>query len=195
MATKRFTDIEKWKDPFFEELSNDYKLIWLFLNDDCDNAGVLRLSMKRLNYSCNTSISEQDLMGTFNNKLIKISDGVWFLLEFTTTQYGRDWIDSNSKAVVSAKNKLIEVGLVINDELILPIDYKDSIDSPSIDYKSTMDSIKDKDKDESKEEEEPMDKVKDIEDTKVKDNAYLTEEELTRLEHLKTAQRAQLIFQ
>lgn len=173
MATKRFTDIEKWKDPFFEDLSNDYKLIWLFLNDDCDNAGILKLSMKRLNYSCNTSINEQDLIDTFNNKLIKIADGVWFLLEFTTTQYGRDWINSNSKAVVSAKNKLIELGLVVNDKLRLPIDYKDSIDSTSIDYQLTMDSIKDKDKEQSKdesklkEEEQYMDKVMDIEDNKV----------------------------
>jgi hypothetical protein len=28
---KRFTDSEKWKDPFFEELTKDLKLAWLYL--------------------------------------------------------------------------------------------------------------------------------------------------------------------
>jgi hypothetical protein len=174
MGTKRYTVTEKWKDPFFENLSNDYKLVWLFLNDDCDNAGILRLTMKRLNYSCNTSITEKDLLETFKNKVVKLPEGLFFLIDFNTTQYGTEWIDSNNKAVISAKKKLIEIGLIIDDELRLPIDYKDSIDSPSIDYESTIDSTKDKGKVESKaeakakEEDQYMVEVKDIDDTKVK---------------------------
>ena len=54
MAVKRFTDAEKWKDPFFEELTNDYKLIWLYLLDYVDNAGLWHKSIKRLNFYCNT---------------------------------------------------------------------------------------------------------------------------------------------
>jgi len=37
---KRFTASEKWEDLWFSELSNKYKLFWIYLLDKCDNAGV-----------------------------------------------------------------------------------------------------------------------------------------------------------
>lgn len=37
---KRLTDSEKWADPWFRTLTPSGKLFWLFLLDNCDNAGI-----------------------------------------------------------------------------------------------------------------------------------------------------------
>ena len=47
---KRFTDTEKWKDEWYTELSSDYKIIWQYLLDTCDNAGIYKRNIKLLNY-------------------------------------------------------------------------------------------------------------------------------------------------
>ncbi len=43
---KRFTETTKWLDPWFAELSTKSKLLWMYLCDNCDNAGVVDLSTR-----------------------------------------------------------------------------------------------------------------------------------------------------
>ena len=45
---KRFSETEKWKDEWFSSLSILEKLVFLFIIDNCDNAGFFELN-KRLN--------------------------------------------------------------------------------------------------------------------------------------------------
>jgi hypothetical protein len=153
MATKRFTDAEKWKDPFFENLSNDFKIIWLYLLDDCDNAGVWRKSMRRLNFHCNTSITEQDLLTIFKERLQPLTEDIYFIPKFMSFQYGSNWETSNNKAVVSAREKLESLGVS------LPYQYPIDTLSKSLEY--PIDTGKDKDKE--KEEDKSKDKLKDKE--------------------------------
>jgi hypothetical protein len=151
MATKRMTDAEKWKDPFFEELTNDYKLIWLFLLDDCDNAGVWHKSIKRLNYNCNTNEIESTILTVLRDRVFQISADKWFIPKFLPFQYGIDWINSKNKAVVSAKTKLETVGILKDNELVYKnIQYSYPIDTLSIPYEYPMDRAKDKVKDKVK---------------------------------------------
>jgi hypothetical protein len=70
---KRFTDSEKWEDPFFTNLTNDEKVIWIYLLDHCDNAGVLKINIKNINYFCSTNITVEELFITFQGRLTKIS--------------------------------------------------------------------------------------------------------------------------
>ena len=37
---KRFTDTDKWKKGFIRNLPTKYKLLWLYILDDCNHAGV-----------------------------------------------------------------------------------------------------------------------------------------------------------
>ena len=37
---KRFTDAAKWTDPWFRNLTPSGKIFWIFLLDNCDNAGI-----------------------------------------------------------------------------------------------------------------------------------------------------------
>jgi|TARA_R110000824_G_scaffold105031_3_gene248785 hypothetical protein len=144
MATKRFTDAEKWKDPFFENLNNNFKLIWLYLLDDCDNAGIWNKSIKRLNFHCNTSVTEKELQQIFKKRLYPITEDKWFIPKFMIFQYGVDWFDSNNKAVISARRKLEHLNIIVDNTLSIP-------------YQYSIDTVKDKDKDKSK------DKAKELE--------------------------------
>lgn len=152
---KRFTDTEKWEDEWFTELSNDYKVIWFYLLDTCDNAGVWKRNIKKLNYLCNTNITEEDLLNVFGKRIHVLTDDKWFIKKFCIVQYGHDFLQSKNKAVTSAIKKLIIEGVLIlneypNDTLSIPYQY--TIDTP-------------------KEQEQVKDNVKDIVLEQVKDNS------------------------
>ena len=38
---KRFTETNKWEDPWFRKLKPEMKLLWSWLLDSCDNAGII----------------------------------------------------------------------------------------------------------------------------------------------------------
>src|SRR3990167_6646171 len=38
--SKRFTDTDKWKRPWFRELPETYRLFWIYLCDSCDHSGI-----------------------------------------------------------------------------------------------------------------------------------------------------------
>ena len=162
MATKRFTDAEKWKDPFFENLNNNLKLIWLYLLDDCDNAGIWNKSIKRLNFHCNTSITEEELYTIFKKRLQPITEHKWFIPKFMEFQYGVDWINSNNKAVISAYKKLEQLNIIVDNTLSIP-------------YQYPIDTLKDKEL----EEDTVKDKFK-VKDT-IKAKGQLTKEEFDKI--------------
>lgn len=109
---KRFTDSEKWKDPFFEELNKDLKLAWLYLLDDCDHAGIWKKSIKRLNFSLDTNFTEEDLLKAFKDRIVILNADKWFIPKFITFQYGNDFFKSKQKAVISAIKILNENNLI-----------------------------------------------------------------------------------
>lgn len=142
---KRFTDTEKWEDEWFTDLSNDYKVIWFYLLDTCDNAGLWKKNIKKLNYLCNTSISADDLLNVFGKRINVLTDDKWLIKKFCIVQYGHDFLQSNNKAVLSAIKKLAIEGVTIeniysNDTL--SIGYQYSTDTPK---EQEQDKVKDKD--------------------------------------------------
>ena len=110
---KRFTDTEKWKDEWYTDLSNDYKVIWQYLLDTCDNAGIFKKNIKILNIMCNTNVSAEDILNTFNNRVLILTDDKWFINKFCVFQYGSEFLNSKNKAVTSAVQKLIENNIIV----------------------------------------------------------------------------------
>ena len=85
---KRFTDSEKWEDPFFTELTNEYKLVWIYLLDKCDHAGFYKVNIKMLNFCLNSELTEGSILDKFNSRIKVLSPEKWFIPKFIVFQYG-----------------------------------------------------------------------------------------------------------
>ena len=135
---KRLTDSDKWNDDWYISLSNDYRIIWQWLLDNCNHAGVCKRSIRLMNLMCNTSITEDDLILMMEGRVI-IADNNWFIPKFLKFQYVG--LQSNKPVIVSVVKELEKTGY-----------YKLIPESFGNDYLIIKDKDKDKDKDSFKHE-------------------------------------------
>lgn len=87
--SKRFTDTDKWKKPFFRKLPPEYKLLWLYICDDCDKAGIWDndFEIAKIRLGCST-INENDAIQHFGNNIVILEEGnKWFVKKFVNFQY------------------------------------------------------------------------------------------------------------
>ena len=136
--SKRFTDTEKWKDDWYLSLNNDYRIVWQWLLDNCNHAGICKPSIKLLNMMCNTNLKEEELFKIFEGRLIEFKN-FWFIPKFLKFQYGN--LNSKKPAVVSVVNEIVKNNLInyVNDLGIIT-------ESLHNDYVTIKDKDKDKDK-------------------------------------------------
>ncbi len=76
---KRLTDINKWEKPWFRALTPKQKLMWLFLCDKCDHAGIWAGDFDLMSFQIGHKITEEDLLLGFGGRVTK--HGNKFLLE------------------------------------------------------------------------------------------------------------------
>ena len=163
---QRFTDSNKWLDNWFSNLPNDYKLVWLYLLDTCDNAGIFQINIRLLNFNCSTNITEAELLETFKGRVTKFDTDKCIINKFCIFQYGTDFLNSKNKAVVSAIKKLIIARLLdvdTNGNYSPKIVFDNTIDTLSIPYNKSIDTPKDKEQVKEK------DKIQDIKKDNVND--------------------------
>jgi hypothetical protein len=88
---KRFTETDKWLDPWFQELPLDAKLVWLYLLDRCDNAGVWEPNKRLANFTIGRDIDwpEVERLLTVGQRIEILSDGKWHVCKFVVFQYGQ----------------------------------------------------------------------------------------------------------
>jgi hypothetical protein len=84
---KRFTETAKWDDPWFLELPMEHKLLWQWLCDRCDNAGVIEPSLKLASFQIGFQYP-MDTLSVFGKRLVEIEGGKWFIPKFIPFQYG-----------------------------------------------------------------------------------------------------------
>ena len=97
---KRFTDTEKWKKGFIRSLPPSYKLLWLYMLDDCDNAGVWQVEVEVASIRLGAKLNEKEALKLFGDTVISFDSGTkWFIKEFVKFQQGVNHIaelNSNS---------------------------------------------------------------------------------------------------
>ena len=85
---KRFTDTEKWKKYWFRTLSNDHKVFWFYLLDNCDHAGIWEVDFELADYFCK-GVNEQEIRSVFKKQFIEFDNKKrWFIKDFLDFQYG-----------------------------------------------------------------------------------------------------------
>lgn len=101
---KRFTDTEKWKDEWWGSLSNDYRMIWLYLVDSCSIAGIWKKDFRGLNFNCNTQVMEAEFIKVFSSRLIDRGN-FFFIPKFLLFQYPKG-LNSDKPAIVSVRKEI-----------------------------------------------------------------------------------------
>src|SRR3990167_2097926 len=106
---RRFTDIEKWDDEWFLDLSNDHKVIFQFLCDKCSLAGRWKKNLGLLNFSCKVNMTYEQLEQVFKDRIYDYNK-FYFMPRFLTIQYPKG-LNSEKPIIIAARNELEQFGL------------------------------------------------------------------------------------
>lgn len=154
---KRFTDTEKFNDPWYRKLSLLHKAIWEFLLAECNHAGIFeKLDLELMSFKIGADITMDDLK-SFGDRIVFLNDQTIFIPKFIKFQYGE--LNPQSKVHSSVIKELKQWGIdtlsieypYSMDTLWIPYGY--SIDTLSKPLAKSIDTLKDKDKDKEKEKE------------------------------------------
>lgn len=114
---KRFTDTNKWREPFFRKLSDKAKLAWIYLCDECDMAGVLKIDWDLASFQLGFKVNAETLSRWFPHKIHFLSSDKIVILTFFKFQYGES--KNSWSAKVRAKEKLEKLGFTIDNNNLL----------------------------------------------------------------------------
>lgn len=115
---RRFTDSRKWDDEWFLDLPNKHKLLWLYLVDKCDHAGVYKHSQRLEKCCLSESYDWEMVIESFGNRIVKISDTKYFIPKFLKFQYPAG-LNSQKPSIIGVRKLLKEHGLddVVREKL------------------------------------------------------------------------------
>jgi len=86
---KRFTDTEKWRKGFIRSLEAPYKLLWLYILDECDHAGIWHVELDVACVRIGFQIDIADALKAFDGRVHPFDNGQkWFIPDFISFQYG-----------------------------------------------------------------------------------------------------------
>lgn len=137
---KRFTDTKKWNDDWYLSLSNDYRVVWQWLLDNCSHAGLCKRSIGLVNIMCRTNLTEEDLIEKMEGRLI-IHNDYWFIPKFIKFQYST--LLSSKPAIIGVVKELIKNECTS----LIPEDYGNDYRIIPEKWLNHYIMIKDKDKD------------------------------------------------
>lgn len=87
---KRFTDSEKWKKPFIRSMKAPYKLLWLYILDECDHAGIWQVDFDVAEIKIGEKLKKDDAKKYLIEHIIEFENGEkWFIPDFIEFQYGQ----------------------------------------------------------------------------------------------------------
>lgn len=110
---KRLTDTEKWKKGFVRSLSPENKLLWIYLIDNCDHAGIWEYYPDMAELQIGWKYDWELVVKTFSDKIIIVEDK-WFIPSFIQFQYGE--LNPKNRAHLSVINRLKSLSLFSDDK-------------------------------------------------------------------------------
>ena len=88
---KRFHETEVWSQDWFIEMDIEYRILWFWVVDKCNHAGIWKPNRKMFEVMNNLKVDLDAALASFNNnkeRVIVTSKGNWFLPDFFVFQYG-----------------------------------------------------------------------------------------------------------
>ena len=85
---KRFTDSDKWRDPWFRQLTPSGKVFYLFLCDNCDNAGVWERDDERFKWESGIAVEVDAHIEELGDRVEILDNGRILLPKFVLFQQG-----------------------------------------------------------------------------------------------------------
>jgi len=170
--SKRMTDTEKWKKRFIRSLPTKYKILWFFITDDCDHAGIWHVDIDAAQLYTGEKLKIEDAIQYLGKKIHIFDNGQkWYIPSFIDFQYGELKETNNVHLSVISRLKkynLLEISTSDLDEI-------EGLASP---LQGAKDKEQDKDKDKAKD----KDKEKAIpEKLRYGEHVQLTQDEYTKL--------------
>ncbi len=101
------TDTDKWKKRFLRELKPQHKLLWFYILDDCNHAGIWDVDIEVASIRVGEELIYDMLPQAFLDKIVIFDNGdKWFIPEFLEFQYGELNPNSNvHKSVIALLEK------------------------------------------------------------------------------------------
>ena len=103
---KRFTETDKWKDPWFCDLEPLDKLFWVYLMDNCNHAGIWQVNWPLVEFHIPEFRFNEE---TFKDRVEVISEEKWHVPKFINYQYGE--LNPDNRAHLSVINQLKKEGV------------------------------------------------------------------------------------
>lgn len=86
---KRFTDTEKWSRPWFRQLPYEYKLLWLYICDNCDSIGIWYVDMQLATFQIGIKVDEANGEHFLSKQIEILEKGTkWRIKDFVFFQHG-----------------------------------------------------------------------------------------------------------
>lgn len=127
---KRFTETSKWGKESFADLPMKMKLVWIYLCDNCDHAGIWDMNMSLMSFQIGAKVSLSEIQQSFGDKVEFRGENKISIPSFVSFQYGA--LNPNNKVHQSVLSRLEKL-------------------APTKDLSSSCQGAKDKDKDKDKE--------------------------------------------
>jgi len=85
---KRFTETQKWDDPWFRALSPDAKLLWFWIVDKCDSAGIIEPDFALCEFQ--TGIKKAiEKLPELESRIGTLNNGKLIVIKFVEFQQGK----------------------------------------------------------------------------------------------------------
>ena len=83
---KRFTDTDKWKKSWFRKLNSELKLLFFYVVDNCNHAGIFEADWDLIEFMTGNKYTESDMKELAGFEFKKIDSTTYFLLDFVLFQ-------------------------------------------------------------------------------------------------------------
>lgn len=120
LMAKRFTDTNKWKRPWFRDLGLHAKIVWQYICDDCDHAGIWIADYNLISFQVGFKVDEEKITAWLGDKLVRLEKDKLFIPSFFEFQY-KD-AKPGFKAKQSAIKELSNYGLIdVNTDSLIDL--------------------------------------------------------------------------